>query len=64
MSMNIAIAGASGRMGTNLIEAVLASAETRLAVALDIKGGRPSGRTPAHYWARRPVCVSVMMCPP
>jgi 4-hydroxy-tetrahydrodipicolinate reductase len=44
MSMNIAIAGASGRMGTNLIEAVLASAETRLAVALDIKGGGAVGQ--------------------
>jgi 4-hydroxy-tetrahydrodipicolinate reductase len=53
MSMNIAIAGAGGRMGVTLIEAVLASADTRLAAALDLKGsptigqdaGAPLGKT-------------------
>jgi len=44
MSMNIAIAGASGRMGVNLIQAVLASAEMRLAVALDMKGSAAVGQ--------------------
>jgi 4-hydroxy-tetrahydrodipicolinate reductase len=45
--MRIAIAGAGGRMGQALIEAVLADRELRLAAALDVPGspalGRPAG---------------------
>lgn len=47
MSVNVAIAGASGRMGRMLIEAVMAAPDCRLAAALDIDGcpflGRDAG---------------------
>jgi 4-hydroxy-tetrahydrodipicolinate reductase len=44
MSMNIAIAGAGGRMGVTLISAVLDSADARLAAALDVRGGANIGQ--------------------
>jgi 4-hydroxy-tetrahydrodipicolinate reductase len=53
MALRIAIAGASGRMGRMLIEAVLADPQARLAAALDVPGspalgqdaGAPLGRS-------------------
>ena len=44
MSLNIAIAGASGRMGRTLIEAVLRGAEVKLAAALEIAGSPHLGK--------------------
>ncbi len=44
MSMDIAIAGAGGRMGLTLVSAVLDSADARLAAAIDIKGGANVGQ--------------------
>ena len=44
MSVNIAIAGAGGRMGVTLIETALNSAEIRLAVALDMPGSATIGQ--------------------
>ncbi len=42
--LNIAIAGASGRMGRTLIEAVLRRADVKLAAALDIAGSAHLGK--------------------
>lgn len=42
--MNIAVAGASGRMGRTIIEAVLASPDARLAAALELAGTAGIGR--------------------
>ena len=43
--MRVAVAGAAGRMGQAVIEAVLADRELELAVAHDVVGaGRPAGR--------------------
>ena len=42
--MNIAIAGASGRMGRTLIEAVLRAGDLKLAAALEQKGNAHVGR--------------------
>ena len=42
--MNIAIAGASGRMGRTLIEAVLRAGDVKLAAALEQKGNAHLGR--------------------
>jgi 4-hydroxy-tetrahydrodipicolinate reductase len=42
--MNVAIAGASGRMGRTLIEAVLAAGDARLVAALEQKGNAAIGR--------------------
>lgn len=44
MSLNIAIAGAGGRMGRTLIEAVLRSADAKLAAALEITGSPHLGK--------------------
>jgi 4-hydroxy-tetrahydrodipicolinate reductase len=44
MTLRIAVAGASGRMGRMLIEAVLADGDARLAGALDQPGGPAIGR--------------------
>ena len=41
--LRIAIAGASGRMGQMLIEAVLAAPDLQLAGALDIAGSTAQG---------------------
>jgi 4-hydroxy-tetrahydrodipicolinate reductase len=46
--MKIAIAGAAGRMGRTLIEAVLGSGDLRLAVALDLPGSPLLGRDAAE----------------
>jgi 4-hydroxy-tetrahydrodipicolinate reductase len=44
MPLNIAIAGASGRMGRTLIEAVLRGADLKLTAALDIAGNPHLGK--------------------
>ena len=44
MPLNIAIAGASGRMGRTLIEAVLCSGDAKLAAALEITGSPHLGK--------------------
>ena len=44
MPMNVAIAGASGRMGRTLIEAVLRAEDVKLAAALEQKGNAHVGR--------------------
>ncbi len=44
MSLNIAIAGASGRMGRTLIEAVLRGTEVKLAAALEVAGSPHLGK--------------------
>jgi len=44
MALRIAIAGAGGRMGRMLIEAVLADPEARLAAALDVPGSPALGQ--------------------
>lgn len=44
MNMNIAIAGAGGRMGVTLVEAVLNSGDSRLAAALDMQGSAAIGQ--------------------
>ncbi len=46
--MRIAIAGAAGRMGRTLIEAVLGSGDLRLAAALDLPGSPLLGRDAAE----------------
>jgi len=48
-SMRIAIAGATGRMGHMLIEAVLAAPDLELAVALDRAGSPAIGRDAAEF---------------
>jgi len=45
--VKLAIAGAGGRMGRTLIDAVLADRELSLAVALDV----PAARRSARSWA-------------
>lgn len=47
--MKIAVAGASGRMGRMLIEAIAADADTRLAGALDIAGAPGIGTDAASF---------------
>jgi len=44
MSLNVAIAGASGRMGRTLIEAVLRDADLKLTAALEIAGNAHLGK--------------------
>ena len=47
--MKIAIAGASGRMGRTLIEAVLRNADTKLAAALEIAGSPHLGKDAGEF---------------
>ena len=47
--MRIAVAGASGRMGRMLIEAVLAAPDARLAGALDVPGSPALGRDAGDF---------------
>jgi 4-hydroxy-tetrahydrodipicolinate reductase len=49
--MNIAVAGASGRMGRMLIEAIAAAPDAVLSGALDRAGSPFIGRTPAPFRA-------------
>lgn len=50
--MRIVIAGASGRMGKTLIEAVLGSNDAALAAALDLKTSPALGREAAEFMGR------------
>ena len=54
MTLRVAIAGASGRMGHMLVEAVLAAPDLQLAGALDIAGSPawPSPATCTPVWPR------------
>ena len=56
--LRIAVAGASGRMGRMLIEAVLAAPDCQLAGALDIAGSAALGQD-ASAFAGRPTGVSI-----
>lgn len=47
--MNIAIAGASGRMGRTLIEALLATQDLKLAAALEVRGSPHIGKDAAEF---------------
>jgi len=47
----ITIAGASGRMGHMLMDAILATDDCRLAGALDIPASPPLVKTPVCRWA-------------
>ena len=51
-SLKIAVAGASGRMGRMLVEAVSAAADCRLAGALDIAGSAAIGQDAAAFLGR------------
>lgn len=53
MTMRIAIAGAGGRMGRILIEAVLGTSDAQLAGALDIAGSPSIGRDAADFLGRQ-----------
>ena len=57
-AIRVAIAGASGRMGHMLIEAVLASPDLRLTGALDA-AGNPSLGTDAGAFLGKPTGVAV-----
>src|SRR3569623_3400430 len=48
-ALNIAVAGASGRMGRMLIEAILQAEDARLAGALDIEGSPGIGTDAAAF---------------
>lgn len=48
MSLRVVIAGAAGRMGQTLIEAVLRSDDMDLAAALDVRGSPAIGRDPGE----------------
>lgn len=52
MTLRVAIAGASGRMGQALIQATLDSADLALAAALDVAGSPLIGRDPAERIGR------------
>ena len=51
-TVNIAVAGAGGRMGHMLIEAVLASGDTRLSGALDVAGSPALGTDAGAFLGR------------
>jgi 4-hydroxy-tetrahydrodipicolinate reductase len=53
MTMRIAVAGASGRMGRMLIEAVLAAPDAELAGALDVKGHPCIGQDAGDFLGRK-----------
>ena len=50
--MRIVVAGASGRMGKTLIEAIIGSADAGLAGALDVPGSPAVGREAAEFMGR------------
>ena len=51
--MRIVVAGASGRMGQTLIEAILGSTDATLAAALDMPGSPALGRPAAAFMGRQ-----------
>jgi 4-hydroxy-tetrahydrodipicolinate reductase len=52
MALNIAVAGASGRMGRMLVEAVLGSGDCRLSGALDVPGSPALGADAGAFLGR------------
>lgn len=52
MTMKIAVAGASGRMGRMLIEAILSAGDAELVGALDVAAGPGMGRDAAEFLGR------------
>ena len=50
--LRVAVAGASGRMGRMLVEAVLASGDLRLTGALDVAGSPSLGQDAANFLGR------------
>lgn len=52
MTMRIAVAGASGRMGRMLIDAVLSADDARLVGALDVEGSAAIGRDAGEHAGR------------
>ena len=57
-ALDVAVAGASGRMGRMLVEAVLASGDCRLSGALDVPGS-PALGTDAGAFLGRPTGVAI-----
>ncbi len=53
MTMRIAVAGAGGRMGRMLVEAVLGAPDAELAGALDVPGSPAIGRDAADFLGRQ-----------
>jgi 4-hydroxy-tetrahydrodipicolinate reductase len=53
MTLRVAIAGASGRMGRMLIESILAAPDCRLAVALDRVGSPELGRDAGEFLGQK-----------
>ena len=49
MTMRIAVAGASGRMGRMLVETVLGAQDAELVGALDVAGSPAIGRDAAEF---------------
>ena len=62
--LKIAVAGASGRMGRMLVEAVLGSDDCALAGALDIAGSPALGQDAGAFLGRTPACRSAPTCAP
>ena len=52
MSLRIAVAGASGRMGRTLVETVLEAADVELTGALDVAGAPAIGRDAGEFLGR------------
>jgi 4-hydroxy-tetrahydrodipicolinate reductase len=57
MALKLAVAGAGGRMGQALIEAVLAAPDLSLTAALDVPGSPAVGRDAAARFGRASGCV-------
>ena len=62
--LKIAVAGASGRMGRMLVEAVCASSDCVLGGALDVAGSPALGTDPLARWAAPATCASAPTCAP
>jgi 4-hydroxy-tetrahydrodipicolinate reductase len=53
MSLRVAVAGASGRMGRALVEAVVTSPDLALSGALDVAGGADIGKDASEFLGRK-----------
>ena len=60
--LRVAVAGASGRMGRMLIEALRASDDMVLAGALDVAASPAIARTPRLFWATQVAWPSRQTC--